>query len=437
MIGGPPRATRARYWVIVFAVTLAVIQYVNRVAISKAMPSIQRELHFSNTQAGYIFSAFTLAYSILEIPGGWLGDRLGPKRIMMRVVLLSSFFTVVTASMTGLAGMLTVRLLYGAGESGSFPTVGKAFSAWLPKEERVRAQGVLWLAARWGGALTPLLMVALLSVVSSWRDAFRLLGIPGLIWAILFWRWFRDDPLGHPGLDAAEKELLGGVAESLAFTRVKLPPTHVNVPWRVFLTSRSAWLLWIQYACFSYGWFFYVTWYPKFLESRQGQDHGHDLGPVTLALLAGLPLFGGGFGCLIAGFCAAPLARRLGGVGRARKALAISGFVSASGLLLASTFTTRAVALAVLFALAGLLNDFVMPTAWSACMDVGGRFAGTFSGVMNMMGNLAAVLAPIAVGYILDLTGTWTLTFYISAAVYLVGAVCWLLLDPVTPLDSR
>src|SRR5450432_378415 len=368
MIGGLPRATRARYWVIVFAVTLAVIQYVNRVAISKAMPSIQRELHFSNTQAGYIFSAFTLAYSILEIPGGWLGDRLGPKRILMRVVLLSSFFTVATASTTSLAGMLTVRLLYGAGESGSFPTVGKAFSAWLPKEERVRAQGVLWLAARWGGALTPLLMVALLGVVSSWRAAFRLLGIHGLIWAILFWRWFRDNPLRHPALDAAEKELLGGVAvaESLASTRVEVPSTtHVNVPWRVFLTSHSAWLLWIQYACFSYGWFFYVTWYPKFLDSR----HGHNLGPVTLALLAGLPLFGGGFGCLIAGFGAAPLARRLGGVGRARKALAVSGFVSASGLLLASTFTTRAIALAVLFALAGLLNDFVMPTAWSACME--------------------------------------------------------------------
>ncbi|MES1204409.1 MAG: MFS transporter [Pseudomonadota bacterium] len=424
MTDGLTRATRARYWVIVFAVTLAVIQYIDRVAISKAMPSIQKELHFSNTQAGYIFSAFTLAYAIFEIPGGWLGDRFGPKKILMRVVLWWSFFTAATSWMTSVMGMVVVRFLFGAGEAGCFPNIAKAFSTWLPREERVRAQGVLWLAARWGGALTPLLVVGILNVVSSWRTAFELFGILGAIWAVLFWRWFRDNPHQHPSVNDAEKKLLGGVAENLG-------SSHAHVPWRVFFTSRSAWLLWLQYACLSYVWYFYVTWYPKFLDST----HGKTLSPITLAVLAGLPLFGGGFGSLIAGFCAAPLARRLGGMGRARKVLAASGFVAASGFLLASTFTTNPFTLAVLIALAGMFNDFVLPTAWSACMDVGGRFAGTFSGSMNMMGNLGGFVAPIVVGYILDLTGTWTLTFYISSAVYLLGALCWLLLDPVKTLD--
>jgi MFS family permease len=420
---GLERATRARYWVIVFAVTLAVIQYIDRVCISKAMPAIQRDLGFTNVQAGYVFGAFTLAYALFEIPGGWLGDKFGPRKILMRVVVWWSFFTAATAWAASALSMVVIRFLFGAGEAGCFPNITKAFTTWLPGDERVRAQSVLWLSARWGGAITPLLVVAVLSVVSSWRRAFELFGLVGIVWAVLFYRWFRDNPHEHPSVNAAEKKLLTGV-ENLA-------SRHAQVPWRAFFSSPSAWLLWIQYACLSYVWYFYVTWFPTYLDSA----HGDRLGKVALAILAGLPLFGGGFGSLISGFCAVPLARRLGGMGRARKTLAGGGFVAASVFFLTSMYARDPILMPILIALGGLSIDFVLPCAWGACMDVGGRFAGTFSGSMNMMGNLGGFVAPIATGYILDLTGSWGLAFYISSAVYLVGAVCWLLLDPVTPLD--
>jgi MFS family permease len=425
MSEGPERATRARYWVIVFAVTLAVIQYIDRVCISKAMPAIQRDLGFSNVQAGYVFGAFTLAYALFEIPGGWLGDKFGPRKVLMRVVVWWSFFTAATAWATSALSMMAVRFLFGAGEAGCFPNITKAFTTWLPKDERVRAQSVLWLSARWGGAVTPLLVVAVLSVVSSWRRAFELFGLVGIVWAVLFYRWFRDNPHEHPSVNAAERKLLTGV-ENLA-------SRHAQVPWRVFFSSRSAWLLWIQYACLSYVWYFYVTWFPTYLDAA----HGKSLGPVRLAVLAGLPLFGGGFGSLVSGFCAAPLARRIGGVGRARKALAAGGFVAASVFFLTSMYARDPILMPILIALGGLSIDLVLPCAWGTCMDVGGRFAGTFSGSMNMMGNLGGFVAPIATGYILDLTGSWSLAFYISSAVYLAGAVCWLLLDPVTSLDRE
>lgn len=418
------RATRARYWVVAFAVALAVIQYVDRVCISKAMPSIQRELGFSNLQVGYVFGAFTLAYALFEIPGGWLGDRFGPKKVLMRVVLWWSFFTAATAWTGSALTMIAVRFLFGAGEAGCFPNITKAFTTWLPRDERVRAQSILWLAARWGGALTPLLVVAVLGIVGSWRRAFEIFGSLGVVWAFFFYRWFRDNPHQHPSVNDAERRLLTGV-ENLA-------SSHASVPWRVFVTSPSAWLLWIQYACLSYVWYFYVTWYPTYLDATYGKT----LSPVTLAVLAGLPLFGGGFGSLIAGFCTAPLARRAGGVGPSRRLLAAFGFVAASGLLLASAFAANPFVLALLITLAGMFNDFVLPCAWGACMDVGGRFAGTFSGAMNMMGNLGGFLAPIAIGYVLDRTGSWNLTFYISSVVYLAGAVCWMLLDAETPLDQ-
>jgi MFS family permease len=420
-----PRPTRARYWVIVFGVTLAIIQYIDRVCISKAMPAIQKDLHFTNIQIGWIFGAFTLAYAVFEIPGGWLGDKLGPRKVLMRVVLWWSFFTAATAWAASATAMVVVRFLFGAGEAGCFPNITKAFTTWLPRDERVRAQSVLWLAARWGGAATPLLVVGVLGLLASWRRAFELFGVLGLVWAFFFFRWFRDNPREHPAVNEAEKRLLTGVAN--------LESSHGEVPWRVFFGSASAWLLWLQYACLSYVWYFYVTWFPKYLD----ETHGKTLGPVTLAVLAGLPLFGGGFGSLVSGFCAAPLARALGSVARARKALAATGFVAASAMFLASLYVKNPVLMALVVALAGLFNDFVVPCAWGACMDVGGKFAGTFSGSMNMMGNLGGFIAPVAVGHIIQLTGRWNLAFYISSVVYLAGAVCWLLLDPVTPLDGE
>ncbi len=235
---GQERTTHARYWVIVFAVTLAVIQYIDRVCISKAMPSIKAELGFTNVQVGYIFGAFTLAYALFEIPGGWLGDRFGPRKVLMRVVVWWSFFTAATAWVTSAASMMLVRFLFGAGEAGCFPNITKAFTTWLPRHERVRAQGILWLAARWGGAVTPLLVVGVLSLVSSWRRAFELFGLVGIVWGVLFYRWFRDNPLEHPSVGTAERKLLANLDS--------LPSRHAKVPWRVFFTSRSAWLLWTQ-----------------------------------------------------------------------------------------------------------------------------------------------------------------------------------------------
>jgi MFS transporter, ACS family, glucarate transporter len=420
-----PSPTHARYWVIVFAVALAIIQYIDRVCISKAMPLIKLDLHLSNVQVGYVFGAFTLAYAIFEIPTGWLGDRFGPRRTLLRVVTWWSFFTAATGRAWSAGSLILIRFLFGAGEAGCFPNITKAFSTWLKPDERVRAQSVLWLAARWGGAATPLLVVGVLEYLGSWRRAFEVFGGLGFVWAFFFYRWFRDNPHEHPSVNDAEKRLLTGVSN--------LDSSHAKVPWAVFFGSRSAWLLWFQYAALSYVWYFYVTWFPTYLDST----HGQHLDKVRLAILAGLPLFGGGFGSLISGFCANWLARRIGGVGRARQALAAFGFIAAAVCLLASDAAkANPVALAVLVGLAGLFNDFVLPCAWGTCMDVGGRFAGTFSGAMNMMGNLGGFIAPIATGYILDITGSWNLVFSISSVVYVAAAVSWLFIDPVTPLES-
>jgi MFS family permease len=413
--------SRARYLVVVFAITLAVIQYIDRVCISQAAPLITAEFHFGPVQMGYVFAAFTWAYSLFEIPGGWLGDKLGPRRVLTRVVVWWSFFTAATGWTWSFLSLVVTRALFGACEAGCFPNLTKAFTTWLPPDERVKAQSILWLSARWGGAFTPLLVVFVLQFV-GWRRAFEIFGVLGLLWAIVFWLWFRDDPREHPQVNAAERALLTGT-ENLA-------SAHTNVPWGRFVASATTWLLWAQYFCMSYGWYFYPTWLPTYLQEARGQVMAKG------AFLAGLPLFFGGIGCFVSGFLAARLAPRIG-VGLARKAIAAAGMLGAGLMLLISVRLADPVWAMVAMGLASFCNDLVMPSAWGACMDVGGRFAGTYSGSMNMMGNFGGVAGPIVVGYILEATNhNWALAFYVAAAVYLVGAIVWMFIDPVTPLDQ-
>ena len=135
----PQRASNARAWVIVFAVTLAILSYIDRVSISQAAPVISRDLNLNKEQMGYVFGAFALAYALFEIPGGWLGDRIGPRRVLLRIVLWWSAFTAATGWMFGFRPMVLARFLFGAGEAGCFPNLTKAFTTWLPGQERVRA----------------------------------------------------------------------------------------------------------------------------------------------------------------------------------------------------------------------------------------------------------------------------------------------------------
>jgi ACS family glucarate transporter-like MFS transporter len=422
--------TRARSVVMAFAVTLAAITYIDRVVISQAATDIRRDLGLDQAQMGMVFSAFALAYALFEIPGGFMGDRFGPRSVLMKVVVAWSIFTAATGVAWNFASMLVCRFLFGVGEAGCFPNVTKIFTIWLPSGERIRAQGILWLSARWGGAFTPLLSAWVLSLV-GWRWAFALFGTLGVIWAVWFYAWFRDDPSEHPGVNAAELALLDGAKKNA--------PSHESVPWSRFLESPTVWLLWLQYFCMSWGWYFYITWLPTYLREARG------ISLARSALLAGLPLFFGGIGCYVGGWAAKRLADRSQNVGRARRIVAVTGFVGAGAMLLLATRVSDPVLAVIAIALASFANDLVMAPDWGACMDIGGRVAGSLSGSMNMMGNLGAAVGAAAVGYILEGTKVsptasptaegWITVFVLAAAIYAVGAIAWLFIDPVTPLE--
>jgi sugar phosphate permease len=412
--------TRARHVALTFVVLLGLITYLDRVAISVGAAEIRRDLGLSLVEMGWALSVFGWAYAVFEIPGGWLGDRIGPRRVLTRIVLWWSFFTAFTGWAWSASSLIATRALFGAGEAGAFPNLTRILTTWLPSRERERAQALLWLATRVSGAFTPSL-VAMLIAWGSWRRAFEIFGVIGLLWAVPFWFWYRDDPTRHTGVNPAELQLLPPPRESAV--------AHEGVPWRVVFSSPSVWLLSLQYMCLAYGWWFYINWLPTYLREARGTSL--KMG----ALLAGLPLLLGGVGCLVSAAVIPRLARTTS-VARARRIVAVTGFIGASASIFVFTKIDDPVRAMFVLGMAGFFNDFVMPAAWAGTMDVGGRYAGTVSGAMNMMGSIAGAASVVVVGYLLTLTAqNWTLTFLISAAIYLLGAVCWLFLDSHTPLE--
>ncbi len=409
------RPTRARYFVVLLAISLAVLSYVQRVAISQAKDPITHDLHVGTAQMGFIFGAFGLAYALFEIPMGLLGDRLGVRRVLIQIVLAWSICTALTGAAWNVASMCVIRFLFGAGEAGCFPNLTRMLSAWMPARERVTAQALMWAFARWGGAITPPL--ALLAInLFGWRWAFVHFAAAGIVWCAVFLFWFRDDPAKHRSVNPAEREML---ESSRILTTHRAGQGH----WLSVLLTRPVLLLGLQYFCFSYGWYFYITWLPTYLREGRGQS------PGRAAALAVLPLLFGGVGSLITGL--AP--RRL-----PRRAIAFCGFLATAILLIVVTRIRAVVPSMLAMGFASLTSDLTMPISWDACVEIGGPYCATVAASMNMTGNLGGFVAPVVGGLILARThGNWNLVIEVMAGLSIISALCWLYLDPESERRKR
>ena len=186
-------ASRVRYAVLALVCSLSLVSYLDRVGISGGAPFIVSDLGLTPVQMGFVFSAFTLAYASFEIPSGWLGDTIGPRKVITRIVLWWSAFTTLTGLVHHFATLLTVRFLFGAGEAGTYPNATKVLSRWMPTVERGFGQGMVWMSGRLGGAFAPALVVFMIARM-GWRPTFWIFGVVGVAWAAFFWCWFRDRP---------------------------------------------------------------------------------------------------------------------------------------------------------------------------------------------------------------------------------------------------
>jgi sugar phosphate permease len=394
--------------------------YIQRVAIGQAAPEISAELGLDKAQMGQILGAFAISYALFEIPGGLLGDKLGPRRMLSQIVVFWSAFTALTGAAWNFTSLWVIRFLFGAGEAGCFPNLTKMLSVWLPKAERVRAQALMWASTRWGGAITPLLAVTIIGFV-GWRWAFVIFGLLGVLWVASFLPWFKDDPAQHKGVNAEELKLL---EDARAISHSKGPGGLAVI------FQPQVLVLIAQYFFFSFVWYFYVTWLPTWLREA------HALSRETAALYAFVPLFFGGVGSLVSGFLPMSVNRRL---------LALVAMVATAILLFLVTKASSPLVAIALLGAASFTADLTMPISWNACVEIGRRSTATVAATMNMLGNLSGFVAPVLGGYILKGTdgqwdraiypnqtagGNWNLLIYMMVAGSIICALSWLILDP-------
>ncbi|HEX6215494.1 MAG TPA: MFS transporter [Vicinamibacterales bacterium] len=404
-----------------FAFTLTAITYLDRICISAAAPFIMRDLSLTALEMSFVFSAFTLAYSLFEVPSGWLGDVKGPRRVLTRIVLWWSAFTMLTGAAQGLRSLVVIRFLFGAGEAGAFPNMARSLSRWFPLRERGRANGVMLLGSRVGGMISVPLALLVMSWW-GWRMSFVVFGLIGVVWAVAWQAWYRDRPEEHPAISAAE----------VAWIQQDdpVPRAHVPTPWRALFRSRNLYAICAMYFAFGYGLYFYFTWLPTYLIQELG------FSPLAGGAFAALPFFLAGLADVAGGFLTDRLSHRFGlKVGRCY--LGFVAFFTCGVLLFGSTLADGAVAKALLLALALASADFGLSAAWAVSLDIAPDHGGVMTGWMNTFGNLGGLFGPIVVGYAIDRWQSWTLPFYIAAAIYVAGAVAWLAIDPTRTLLDR
>lgn len=412
------RPTQARRVVLALVVGAYVITYMDRVNISSAMPVIQQKLGLSIIEVGWIFSLFRWGYALFQIPGGWLGDRIGPRRALSYVVCWWSAFTSLTSFAWSALSIGICRFFFGVGEAGAFPIATRSLSRWTPPEERGFSQGLPHAASRLGAALTPPLVVFIM-INFGWRIPFLLFGVLGLIWAVLWHAYYRDNPSEHPGVNAAE---LAIIQRGMVTSETNTGGAH-SVPWRAILANPTVWTLSLMYFCYGYSIDIYTDWFPKYLYDSRG------LNLVKMGILASFPFLAGAAGDLLGGWVSDRWAARTGNLKVARRAVAVLGFIIAAGCILPATFTTHPLT-SVLFSCAAVFGlELTVGVSWAIPLDIGGDYAGSIASIMNTFGNLGSAISPVLLGYMVRLYG-WSVPFVVSSILCVIAIGLCFRIDP-------
>jgi len=358
---------------------------------------------------GWILSSFRWGYALFQIPGGWLGDRIGPRRALALIVTWWSLFTWATALAWSAASMAAFRFLFGVGEAGAFPIATRSLSRWMLPAERGFAQGVTHAGSRLGAALTPGLVVMLM-LAYGWRAPFFVFGAAGLVWAAIWFWYYRDTPAEHGSVNAEERRL---IETSLGGARSAR--TH-SVPWRRILGSPTLWTLSLMYFCYAYCISVYLDWFPKYLNEHRGFNL------QQMGFYASLPLLAGTGGDLLGGWLSDRWAQGSGSLKRARRGVAVSGFLLAAGAILPATFTGNPVASVWYTCLAVFGLEITVGVSWAIPLDIGGDYAGSVSSVMNTCGNIGGAISPALLAYLVRSYG-WNVPFVVASGLCVAAAL--------------
>ena len=418
-----PAPTRARWNILALLTLISIITYVDRVNISVAARQMMPALGLTQVQMGYVFSAFVLGYALFQIPGGWLGDRWGPRMVLTGAVIWWSLFTALTAvaatlptaQWLGVLGsLILVRLLIGVGEAAALPNFNRSVANWFPLNERGLGMGVSIGGIGVGSALTPPI-VAWMMVNYGWQSAFYAAGLAGIAIAGL-WGWYaRDRPEQHRGVNR----------EELAVIKGTIPPSaeaQKPVPWAAFLRTPTVWWIVLSYTGLGYVAYVYMSWFYLYLVNERGFD------VLRGAFFASGPFIAITVLCPLGGWVTDRLAASWG-VNNGRSRVGCAGMLLSGLCIMAGTQIAEPYAAITMLSLGAGFLYFTVGAFWASTIDLAPRHSGTLSGIMNTGANVGGTISPTLTPWLAEQFG-WNVSLGFAAGIALLGGLMWLFVRP-------
>lgn len=415
------RTGKVRYVVLALLFLGITINYVDRATISVALPHIQHDFGMSDAVAGVVLSAFFWTYAAGQMPGGYLADRLGTRKMLAIASLWWGIATALAGIAWGVVALIVLRLLLGVGESPSFPASAKVVSRWFPRSERSFASATFNNGNPVGATLSAPL-VAIVIATLGWRWAFGVAGVLGIGWAIVWWRYYRD-PRQHRSVSAEEVAHIEADQEE--------PQAAVKVPWPALFRFRTVWAMMIGFFCVNFVAYFFITWFPSYLVET------YHLTLLRFGFYGMMP----GIASMLGGWCGGLfsdwLVRRGTPITTARKIPLVGGLLGTSVIAVAVLAPSVWTALGALSA-SYFCSTFAAASVWALPADVAPTPAhvGSIAGIQNTAANLAGIVSPLLIGVLTGLTSSFTLPLLIAGGVAVTGALVYAFLLPrVRPLS--
>jgi len=422
------KKSHVRWFVLVLLCLMYLITYLDRVSMANTAPQISKEYGFTKVTMGIIFSAFIWSYSLFQVPGGYLGDRFGPRKVLSSIMTYRTVIAFLTSKAVGFFSFWGIRFSLGVGEAGAFPTATRAMQMWYPRDERGFVQGVSHAASRFGAAIGPPVAVAIMLSL-GWRWVFYLIGIFSLLCAILYALLYRNMPEADRYVSRAELARIRGVDD-----KGEIKPANITkrpkFPWSILLHG-NMWAVMCAYGAYIYSLWFFLTWLPTYLvEYRK-------FTLIKMGIYASIPLLGGVLGDAFGGWLTDKLLVKTNNLKFSRRSVAITAMLGCGAFTMIAALARNPITTVYCLTGAMFFLEMNIGPAWAVPMDVGGEYSGTVSGMMNMAGQFVGAFSPTVFGVLVS-KGAWVAPFAVSAGLLFIGAAIWAFwIDPDESVIDR
>lgn len=427
------RPTRVRYGVLAALCLGASIAYLSRncLGVAVADKRILSDLGCSREQMGWVMGpGFFLAYAVFQIPSGWLGHAWGSRRVLPLISALWALLTGLMGFAAGFASLLVTYLGIGAVQAGIFPNSANTIKKWFPASRIAVVCGALGSFMSVGAAIAVSLSGVLLEWM-GWRWVFWIFTLPGIVWAIWFYVWFRDVPHRHRSVNRHELDLIQSRRSGKTETDPESPRSSEPIPWAPIFSSSSMWLISAQQFFRATGYIFYSTWFPTYLKETRG------VSTKESGLLSSLPLLAVVVGGILGGLLVDWILSRTGSRRLSRQFVAILSMSACAGLIGLAFFAQDARTAVLLISAGSLCASFGGPCSYAVTIDMAGKHVPIVFSIMNMAGNVGAAVCPLLVVWFVRATGEWDYVLFFFAGIYLAAAICWGLLNPHGTIFDR